>query len=153
MTTQSPSSTSATARLGLLTRPLWLVGVVAGVVAAVAVTLVVIGALALGVPMQAASQATAAAEDIPVSAFAVLTLAFTAAGTVLAIALARWAKRPAPVFVVVTVILTILSLAAPIATANATTATRLVLALTHVVAAAVVIPALALRLAARPARP
>jgi hypothetical protein len=46
-------------------------------------------------------------------------------------------------------VLTVVSFAGPITTGYATTATRLVLELTHVVAAAIVIPALAWRLAQR----
>ena len=52
---------------------------------------------------------------------------------------------PAATFVVTTVALTALSVV-PDLTANATNATRFVLALTHLVAAAIVIPALASKL-------
>ena len=47
----------------------------------------------------------------------------------------------------VTTALTVVSFAGPITTGHATTATRLVLALTHVAAAAIVIPMLAARVA------
>jgi peptidoglycan/LPS O-acetylase OafA/YrhL len=60
--------------------------------------------------------------------------------------LARRARRPQHTFVVTTVALTALSIV-PDALADATTGTRLTLALTHVIAAAIVIPALARRLA------
>ncbi len=69
----------------------------------------------------------------------------TLVGVVLAIVLARRATRPRRTFVVTTVVLTAVSLV-PDVVADATTATRFVLALTHVVAAAIVIPALASRL-------
>jgi hypothetical protein len=155
-TSASPSATapSGSSLSSLLAaRPVWLVGVVAAVVAAVATTLVVLVALGAGVPMQAAPSTAAAGEDIPISAFAMLTVIFTAVGTIVAMALARWAKRPAPIFLIVTIVLTIVSFAGPATTSYATTATRLVLDLTHIVAAAIVIPALTLRLAARPERP
>jgi len=67
--------------------------------------------------------------------------------SLLAVVLIRLARRPAPIFVAVTTVLTVLSFAWPITTGHATTATRLVLALTHVVAAVFVIPPLSRRLA------
>jgi len=48
--------------------------------------------------------------------------------------------------VVTTVVLTVLSLAGPVMAVDTATATKVVLALSHLVAAAVVIPPLALRL-------
>jgi hypothetical protein len=68
-------------------------------------------------------------------------------GTVLAVSLTKWARRPQRTFVVTTVVLTAVSLV-PDVMANATTGSKLVLMLTHVVAAAIVVPALAKRLPA-----
>jgi peptidoglycan/LPS O-acetylase OafA/YrhL len=82
---------------------------------------------------------------IPVAGFAQLTLVGALVGILLAVALSRWASRPRRTFVVTTVALTALSVI-PDLSANATNGTRLVLALTHVVAAAIVIPALASKL-------
>jgi hypothetical protein len=96
--------------------------------------------------MRAAPQTADAGRPIPISGYATGTLLCTAIGTVLAIALLRLARRPARTFVVVTTLLTLASFRGPITTGHATTATRLVLASTHVVAAAVVIPALGRRL-------
>jgi hypothetical protein len=62
------------------------------------------------------------------------------------VVLARRAKRPARTFVVTTVALTALSLAPPLATADIDTSTRVTLSLSHLVAAAIVIPVLAARL-------
>ena len=72
-----------------------------------------------------------------------------AVGVVLALALRRWAKRPAHTFTVTTIALTVLSFFGPVTTGHTTMATRLVLALTHVVAAAIVIPAMARTLPSR----
>ena len=80
---------------------------------------------------------------IPLSGYALSTVMCTAVGVLLAVALLRWSKRPAATFVGATAVLTVLSFAGPVTTGHATTATRLVLALTHVVAAAIVIPAIA----------
>ena len=71
-----------------------------------------------------------------------MTLLWTAVGVVLAVALARRAKRPARTFVISTAVLTMLSFAAPVTT-HFTIATNLVLDVTHVAAAAIVIPTLA----------
>lgn len=73
----------------------------------------------------------------------------TAVGVLLAKALQRWSARPARTFVAATVVMTALSVVPDFSTSGITTASRLVLALTHLVAAAIVIPAVARRLADR----
>ena len=118
--------------------PLLRAGIAAGAVAAVANTLVVLAARAVDIPI------TVSGESIPLVGFAQLTLI----GALLGVALARVSARaahPRRAFTVVTVALTALSLI-PDITADATTGTRLTLALTHLVAAAIIIPALAHRL-------
>lgn len=148
--------TTTTAHTGIDTiaarKPIWVVGAASGAVAAVAAMLVAAVARAADVPLRIAEKKGEAAEAIPLGGFATVTLASTAVGVVLAIALARWAKRPARTFVVTTVVLTAISFAGPFALGHATTATRVVLELTHVVAAAIVIPALAIRLHSQPSR-
>ena len=72
---------------------------------------------------------------------------WAALGTVFAVGLARWARRPARTFALTTVTLTVLSLAGPVFAADTTTATKVVLTVAHIVAAAVVIPPLTARLA------
>ena len=83
---------------------------------------------------------------IPVTGFATLTAIFSLVGLVLALVLARFAARPRTAFVRTTVALTVLSLV-PDVIADATPATKALLMLTHLVAAAIVIPAIARRLA------
>ena len=85
-------------------------------------------------------------EAIPVLGFAQLTFVAAIIGTVLAVVLSHRARRPQHTFVVTTIALTALSFV-PDVLADAHTATKFMLALTHVVAAAIVIPALASRLA------
>ncbi|MFI6735304.1 DUF6069 family protein [Nonomuraea sp. NPDC050451] len=80
---------------------------------------------------------------IPVSGFAVLTVIFSVMGLVLA----RAARRPRTAFVRTTIVLTALSLV-PDVLADASAATKVLLMLTHVVAAAIVIPVIARRLSA-----
>ena len=85
----------------------WQVGVLASVAAAVATELFALGAEAIDIPMEVDG------EEIPFGGFAMITLLWSVVGTVLAVALARWAKSPARTFVVTTVVLTLLSLVFP----------------------------------------
>ena len=130
-------------------RPLWLVGLVAGLLGSAAAIVVALAAKALDVPMLVAESDTADTMQVPASGYLLFVMASTAVGVVLAYALARWAKHPARTFVIVGVVLTALSMGLPITTHQASTATRLVLGLTHVVAAAIIIPAIAHQLALR----
>jgi hypothetical protein len=114
-------------------------GAVAAVAASVATTGVAVAADAIGVPIKIAGEA------IPMAGFAQLTLFFSAVGIVIASVMARRAARPRHLFVSTTLALTALSFV-PDVLADAQTATKLSLILTHVVAAAIVIPALASRL-------
>jgi len=122
-------------------RPVWKTGVAAGLAASVATTATAGIAHACGVSLAVGGQA------IPLLGFAQMTLVATMIGTLLAAVFARRATRPQRTFVVTTISLTLLSLV-PDVIAEANTSTRLTLALTHVVAAAIVIPALATRLQA-----
>ena len=84
-------------------------------------------------------------EQIPLLGFAQLTMMGAVIGTVLAVSFNKWARRPHRTFVVTTVALTVLSLV-PDVMADATTGSKLVLMLTHLVAATIVVPTLAKRL-------
>lgn len=144
--TQNP----AASRSFLARSPVWQVGVLAGLAAAIVTEAFALGTKAVGVPMDAASPGgTGPAAPIPFGGFAISTLIWSAVGIVLAVILARRARRPARTFVVTTVVLTVLSLIGPALAADTATSTKVVLALSHLVAAAVVIPPLALRLARR----
>ena len=89
-----------------------------------------------------------AGEPIPLSGFAMLTAIFSTVGIVLAVALAKFARHPRRAFVRTTVVLTVLSLVPDAIVPGAAPATRVLLMLTHLVAAAIVIPAVARRLEA-----
>jgi uncharacterized protein DUF6069 len=84
---------------------------------------------------------------IPVPGFAVLTAIFSVVGLVLALVLGRKARHPRTAFVRTTVVLTALSLVPDVLT-DAAASTKTLLMLTHLVAAAIVIPAIARRLSA-----
>jgi hypothetical protein len=78
---------------------------------------------------------------VPITAasFAIGVLFSSFFGVLLAVAIARWAKRPAQTFTRAAIALTVVSLYAPF-TAQTDTATRYLLAVGHVIAAAVIIP-------------
>ncbi len=118
-------------------RSLWRTGVAAGVAAAAATTAVAAIAHASGVSLE-----TAPGEAIPVIGFAQLTLFFAAIGVLIARTIGRRARQPRSTFVRTTMVLTALSLV-PDAIVSAGAATRATLVLTHLVAAAIVVPALA----------
>ncbi|MFF8940209.1 DUF6069 family protein [Streptomyces paradoxus] len=133
---------------GLLsTRPVWLVGVLATLAGAVVTEAFGLVARGAGVPMEAAGPAAKEAAEIPVGGFFGGVVFWSVAGIVLAVGLARWAGRPARTFTVTTVVLTVLSLAGPAVAPHTATSTQIVLAASHVVAAAVIVPLLARRLA------
>ena len=115
-------------------------GVLAGLGAAVATTLGAALARAAGVDL-----VVRGGEAVPVAGVGVVTALCSLVGVALAAALLRWSARPAEGFVRATVALTAVSLAPPVlwGSTSATSATLVVL---HLVAAAVVVPALARRL-------
>jgi hypothetical protein len=125
------------------TAPMWRTGVLACVAAAVATTVIAVVAGSVGVPVEIDG------EPIPPLGFTQLTLLFSAIGVGLAYALRRWTASPKRTFLTVTVTLTALSIV-PDLLISATTATRLTLIATHLVAAAIVVPLVAGRLPARP---
>ena len=114
-------------------------GAFAGLAASVATSTIAAVASALDVSLKVGGEA------IPVIGFAQLTFVAAIIGTVMAVVMSHRARHPRHTFVVSTIALTALSIV-PDVIADAQTATKLVLALTHVVAASIVIPALASRL-------
>jgi hypothetical protein len=144
--TIAPAASPRSLRTTIQSKPIVVVGAAAGVVAALAASATAAIAKAAGVPLVVGPQSAKTGEVIPVSGFAVGTLMCTAAGIVIALLLAWRAKNPARTFAIVAVVLTFVSFLFPLTTGHATFATRAVLELTHVVAAAIVIPALVLRL-------
>lgn len=121
-------------------RALWLHGLGATVVASVVVTVLAVVASAAGVSFETASG------TIPLAGYAQLTAFFSLIGVAMAAVMARVARRPRRTFVVTTVVLTVASLV-PDLTFGFDAASAIVLMLLHVVAAVIVIPVLAHRLA------
>jgi multisubunit Na+/H+ antiporter MnhB subunit len=133
--TDRPSSTTTVDR-----RPVWRVGLVSGAIAAAANTALAAITHQFGVSLAIAG------EQIPILGFAQLTMIGALLGVVIAAVLARRSRSPRTWFVRVTVALTALSLV-PDVVADADVATRITLGLTHLVAAAIVVPVIARRLA------
>ena len=139
------SRTTAPAR-PWIRRPLWQVGLAAALVAAAVSVLVYVAARAAGVPMEL----TEVFED-RFARMPMMNMAWAAlldggvAGTLLAAACRRWARRPRPYFLALATAGLIASLALPI-TSDASTGTKVVLAISHVIVAIIIVPALALAL-------
>lgn len=134
-------STPSTAHPGRSIRgSIWKPGIGAGLAAAAATTLIVIAARTVDVPVAVSG------ETIPIAGFAQFTIVGALLGIGLASLLARRADHPRRTFLRSTVALTVLSIV-PDALVDATAATKFVLALTHVVAAAIIIPVVARHLA------
>ena len=123
------------------TRPsVWRIGSAATLVAAASAELFTLGARALDVPMRAADPGAAAAKAIPVGGIAMAVLMNATVGLLVAAGLARWTRSPARSVAAVATTYATLSLLGPVFAAHTHNATKLVLAVAHVVAAAVIIP-------------
>ena len=124
-------------------RRLLLPGLAAAAAAAVAVTAVAAIAMAVGVDFELPD----GGESIPLLGFTQLTFTFSVVGILVALAIRRWASRPARTWVRTAMALTALSLVPPFLV-DANLATECTLVLTHLIAAGIVIPVIARRLAA-----
>jgi hypothetical protein len=122
-------------------RTVWKHGVAAAVVASVATTVLAAFASAAGV-----SFADSTGASIPIAGFAQLTLVFSLVGVGIAAAMARKARRPRATFVRTAVTLTALSFV-PDLTFGFVLGSAATLITLHAVAAAIVVPTLARRLA------
>ena len=144
MSTTTQATTRATSNAptpAAQRQPLWKQGVAAAVVASVATTLLAAIASAAGV-----SFADSTGASIPIAGFAELTLVFSLIGVGIAAVMARRARRPRTTFVRTAVALTALSFV-PDLTFGFDTGSAATLITLHTVAAAIVVPTLAGRLA------
>jgi hypothetical protein len=121
-------------------QPVWKHGVAAALVASVATTTLAVIASAAGVSFASTG------EGIPIAAFAQLTLIFSLVGVAMAAVMARKARRPRSTFVRTAVALTALSFVPDLALGFDAGSAVTLIAL-HTVAAAIVVPTLAKRLA------
>ena len=137
MTTIPPRSTTTTSTSDAPS--IWRTAAIAGVIAAVATTAIGAAAKAGDVPLRLGDF------EIQVPAFAIFTLIGAALGGLLATLLQKRNGQPRRTFVITAVVLTALSVI-PDLVADATTGTKLTLVGAHLVAAAIIIPAVAGRL-------
>jgi hypothetical protein len=122
------------------------VGLLTALVAAVASVGVYAAARAAGVPMELTEVFEDEFARMPVMNMALgALLEGGAAGTALAAACRRWSRRPRLSFVTLATIGLIASFALPIVS-DASTATKVVLAISHVVVAVIIVPPLTLAL-------
>ena len=122
-------------------QPVWKYGVAAAVVASVATTVLAAVASAAGV-----SFADSTGASIPIAGFAQVTLFFSLIGVAIAAVMARKARRPRSTFVRTAVALTALSFV-PDLTFGFEAGSAATLITLHAIAAAIVVPTLAGRLA------
>jgi hypothetical protein len=140
--TQTHTRTTTTAPTSAHERqPVWKHGVASAVVASIATTVLATIASAAGV-----SFADSTGASIPIAGFAQLTLVFSLLGVGIAAVMARKARRPRATFVRTAVALTVLSFV-PDLTFGFDAASAATLITLHAVAAAIVVPTLARRLA------
>ncbi|MEZ0109775.1 small-conductance mechanosensitive channel [Catenulispora sp. EB89] len=140
-----PPPTAVTAFLA--GRPVWQVSYLSGLAAGVVTEIWGLAARAAGVPMKAAGLGSPHATAITVGMFALGTMVVVFWFTFVTAAVARFSRRPARLYVRLTVPLTFLSLLIPGTAADTAVSTKLVLAVAHLLAAAVIIPSVAYRLA------
>ena len=115
-------------------------------IAATANTVLYVVARLVGVPLELTEVFSDHFGRMPVSSFVLATLLDGGAvAIVLAAACQRWAPRPRTWFVVLAMVGTIASFWLPL-TSDASTATMVVLSISHLVAALIIVPALALTL-------
>ncbi|NNG39474.1 cell envelope biogenesis protein OmpA [Flexivirga sp. ID2601S] len=135
------TSSTATAASGSTATPaIWKAGVAAAAGATLATTGLAALASAAGVSFEAGGSA------IPLLGFTQLTAVFSLVGVAMAVVMSRVARRPRRTFVRTTVALTALSVV-PDATFGFDVASAAVLMTLHLVAALIVIPVVARRLA------
>ena len=135
ITATRTAPTSSVPSVGALLRD----GAGATVLAAVATAAVAAAGQAVGISLDIS------AAPIPVSGFATLTVMFSVIGLLIAVGLRRFARRPRTTWIRTTVALTVVSLV-PDVLVDAAATTKVLLMVTHLVAAAIVIPAVARRL-------
>jgi amino acid transporter len=141
LTTTSTTVTQSTGGSAVERQPVWRHGVAAAVVATVATTSLAAVASDAGVAF-----AGPTGGSIPLLAFTQFTLVFSLIGVGMAAVMARRARRPRRTFVRTTVALTALSFVPDLALGFYAGSAATLIAL-HVVAAVIVIPTVARRLA------
>lgn len=142
----TPTATRTSASSFPAHRPVWQVSYLSGLAASVAAEMWGLAARAAGVPMRAASFGSHHATTITVGMFAMGTMVVTFWFTFAVILMARFAKTPKRTYLQTALPLLALSLAVPLTAADTAISTKLTLAAAHLIAGAIIIPAVARRL-------
>jgi Family of unknown function (DUF6069) len=145
MSTTSAATPMSTATF-LARRPVWQVSYLSGLAASVAVEIWGLAARAVGVPMRAAGLGSQHATSITAGMFAMGTMVVTFWFTFAVILMARYAKNPGRTYLRAALPLLAISLAVPLTAADTAISTKLTLAAAHLIAGAIIIPAVARRL-------
>ena len=127
-------------------RPVWQVSYLSGLAASVVVETWGLAARAAGVPMRAAGLGAHYAMPITVGMFAMGTMVVTFWFTFAVVLMARFARNPERTYLRTALPLLVLSLAVPLTAADTAISTKLTLAAAHLMAGAIIIPAVARRL-------
>ena len=145
-TTTSTRASAASPAAFLARRPVWQVNYLSALAASVAVEAWGLLARAADVPMRVAGPGSQHASTITVGMFAMGTMVVTFWFTFALVPIARFATRPRRVYLRTVLVLLALSFAVPLTAADTALSTKLTLAAAHLIAAAIIIPAVASRL-------
>jgi hypothetical protein len=145
-TSASAHTSAAPSASFLALRPVWQVSYLSGLAASVVVEMWGLAARAAGVPMRAAGLGSQHATPITVGMLAMGTMVVVFWFTFAVILMARFAKNPRRTYLRISLPLLVLSLAAPLTAADTAISTKFTLAAAHLIAGAIIIPAVAWRL-------
>ena len=148
--TAASAHTPAPAASFMARRPVWQVSYLSGLAASVVVETWGLAARAAGVPMRAAGVGAHHAMPIAVGMFAMGTMVVTFWFTFAVAGMARFARNPRRTYLRTALPLLVLSLAVPLTAADTAISTKLTLAAAHLMAGAIIIPAVARRLSRAP---
>jgi uncharacterized protein DUF6069 len=146
-TAASTQSSAASSASVLARRPVWQASYLAGLAASAVVEAWGLAARAAGVPMRAAGLGSHHATPVTAGMFAMGTMVVTFWFTFAVVLMARVSKNPRRIYLRTALPLLALSLAVPLTAADTAISTRLTLAAAHLIAGAIIILAVARRLA------
>ncbi|MBG6097850.1 DUF6069 family protein [Nocardioides luteus] len=150
MSTSTYTEATTTTRQFAGRMPVWLVSTAAVLAGALVTGVYEFVARAIGVPFNVALPGTGVAPAaIPATGLAWAVAELGLIGIVIAVCLTRWAKRPRSTWKRTAWTLTALSLVPSLIAVTDSYATNIMLVISHLVAAAVIVPAVAARLAER----
>ena len=145
-TTAASAPTPAAPAASFLARRPGQVSYLSGLAASAAVEAWGLAARAAGVPMRAAGLGAHHATPVTAGMFAMGTMVVTFWFTFAVVLIARFARKPGRTYLCTALPLLVLSLAVPLTAADTAISTKVTLAVAHLIAGAIIIPAVARRL-------